>query len=66
MLQDTSSSARSLAPAQFGKVKPSGAQDVVWGRPVFRAPELPAPQLAFAPLPVRGQFFSGQRSAVAH
>jgi hypothetical protein len=66
MLQDTSSSARSPSPAQFGKIKPSCAQDVLWGRPVFRAPELSTPQLAFAPLPVRGQFFSGQRSAVAH
>ena len=66
MLQDNSSSARSLAPAKFGKVKPSFAQDVVWGRPVFRAPELSAPQLSFAPLPLPAQFFGGQRSAVAH
>jgi hypothetical protein len=66
MLQDKSSSARSFAPTQFGKVKPSCAQDVVWGRPVFRAPELPTPQLAFAPLPLPGQFFNGQRSAFAH
>jgi hypothetical protein len=66
MLQDNSSSARTFAPDQFGKVKASCAQDVVWGRPVFRAPELSAPQLTFAPLPLPSQFFGGPRSAIAH
>jgi hypothetical protein len=54
-----------LPPTQFGKVKQACAQDIVWGRPVFRAPDLPPPQLAFAPLPPRSQFFTG-RSAAAH
>jgi hypothetical protein len=64
MLRDNSSSARALVPAQFGKVKPNCAQDVVWGRPVFRAPELPAPRLSFEPLPLPAQFFGGPRSAI--
>jgi hypothetical protein len=65
MFPDASHSAQSLPPTKFGKVKPSGVQDVVWGRPVFRAPDLSPPQLAFLPLPLRGQFWSGHRPVAA-
>lgn len=32
-------------------VKQAWMQDVIWGRPVFRAPELPNPRKIFDPLP---------------
>jgi hypothetical protein len=64
MFPDASSPPPALPPTQFGKVKPASAQDIVWGRPVFRAPELPA--LAFAPLPLREQFFAVSRPATGH
>jgi hypothetical protein len=32
-------------------------QEVIWGRPVFRPPELTNPKLVFDPLPFRTQHF---------
>jgi hypothetical protein len=63
MSPDAARSQPSAPPSQFGKVKPASAQDIVWGRPVFRAPDLPPTTLAFQPWPERGQFFGGQRAA---
>jgi len=37
------------------------AQDIVWGRPIFHAPELPNPQVIHDPLPFRTQHFTAQR-----
>jgi hypothetical protein len=59
MPQDNSSSAQPQRPTEFGKLKPACAQDISWGRPVFRAPELPSPHVAFDPLPFRSGFNGG-------
>lgn len=32
-------------------VKPAWTQDMIWGRPVFKAPRLPNPRAVFDPLP---------------
>lgn len=58
MVQESSSPASRPVPTQFGKVKPAGARDIVWDRPVFRAPFLPSPQTAFERLPLRTHPFS--------
>lgn len=34
-----------------GVAKPGVLRDVLWGRPVFKAPHLPNPRAAFDPLP---------------
>lgn len=36
-----------------GRKKRTFSYDAAWGRPVFRAPELIAPQVVFDPLPFR-------------
>jgi len=55
-----SSPAAHAFPAQAGKTKPSLLQDIGWGRPVFRAPELPSPRIAFDPLPLPSHFSGGR------
>jgi hypothetical protein len=63
MTQPASSSASPTAPAQAGSGKRGYLQDIGWGRPVFRAPELPSPRVVFDPLPFRSHFSGGQRMA---
>jgi hypothetical protein len=41
------------------------ARDILWGRPIFRAPELPSPRVVFDPLPFRTQSPAGARFAAA-
>ncbi|MDD3179743.1 MAG: hypothetical protein PHQ04_05250 [Opitutaceae bacterium] len=38
-------------PPLLGSVKQALAGDLLWGRPVFKAPHLPNPRVAFDPLP---------------
>jgi hypothetical protein len=38
------------APA-FASVRPAILCDILWNRPVFKAPALPNPRIAFDPLP---------------
>jgi hypothetical protein len=57
------SSAQQTPTDSVAKVKPSCLQDIGWGRPVFRAPELPSPRVIFDPMPFRAAFSVGQRSA---
>lgn len=38
-------------PASLAPVKPALGRDVLWGRPIFKAPQLPHPRAAFDPLP---------------
>jgi hypothetical protein len=35
----------------FGTGKTVRARDVLWGRPIFKAPQLPNPRVVFDPLP---------------
>jgi hypothetical protein len=56
-------SAQQTPPAPAAKVKPGCLQDIGWGRPVFRAPELPSPGIVFDPMPFRAGFSIGQRPA---
>jgi hypothetical protein len=37
--------------SKLAGVKPAPIRDVLWGRPIFKAPQLPVPRLAFEPLP---------------
>jgi hypothetical protein len=62
MFHPTPSSASQTPPAHVAQVKPGFFQDIGWGRPVFRAPELPAPRV-FASLPHPSHFSGGQRMA---
>lgn len=50
MTQDSTYPARRDSSADFGKVKRE-VRDPVWDRPVFRAPLLPSPRIAFELLP---------------
>ncbi len=59
MHQDLNSLVRLPFPGTSGKKK-TFAYDTVWGRPVFRAPELLSPHVIFDPLPFR--FLSGDRT----
>lgn len=36
-------------------------RDIVWDRPIFRAPVLPNPRVIFDPLPFRTQLFGSLR-----
>ena len=38
-------------PAALATVKQALVRDVLWGRPVFKAPQLPNPRVVFDPLP---------------
>ncbi len=38
-------------PAAPATAKPGLLRDLLWGRPVFKAPALPNPRVAFDPLP---------------
>lgn len=44
-------SPRAEAPPPI-PIKQAWMQDIIWGRPVFRAPELPTPRRIFEPLPL--------------
>ncbi len=46
----TDSSANSLK-----QTKPALNRDVLWGRPLFKAPNLPNPRVVFDPLPFTAQ-----------
>ncbi|HVZ65693.1 MAG TPA: hypothetical protein VG936_14100 [Lacunisphaera sp.] len=35
----------------FGAVRPAILRDILWNKPVFKAPALPNPRIAFDPLP---------------
>ena len=63
MPQSVSSSAATLLPAEAGKDRRSCAQDILWGRPIFRAPDLPSPRVIFEPLPFRTQSFASAHYA---
>jgi hypothetical protein len=39
-------------------------KEIVWGRPVFRPPELVHPQVALDPLPFRTQSYTFHRASV--
>jgi len=41
----------SLRPAAQPPGRVADARDVLWGRPVFKAPALPNPRVVFDPLP---------------
>jgi hypothetical protein len=62
MPHPASSSAPHAQPAPAAPAKPGFFQDIGWGRPIFRAPELPAPRV-FASLPHPSHFSGGQRMA---
>lgn len=38
-------------PGSLVPVRPAMMRDVLWGRPLFKAPTLPNPRIAFDPLP---------------
>jgi hypothetical protein len=38
-------------PALHAPAKPALSRDVLWGRPLFKAPALPSPRINFDPLP---------------
>jgi hypothetical protein len=44
---------RPAAPpaALLGSVRPEAPRDILWSQPVFKAPVLPNPRIAFDPLP---------------
>jgi hypothetical protein len=63
MPHPASSFAYHTSPAQAGKVKTGCLVDIGWGRPVFKAPDLPSPRVIFDPLPFRSAFSGGQRQA---
>jgi len=44
---------RPAAPpaASLGSVRQATIRDILWNRPVFKAPLLPNPRIAFEPLP---------------
>jgi hypothetical protein len=44
---------RSFSPAMpsLGSVRPKLLRDVLWGRPLFKAPTLPVPHLPAEPMP---------------
>jgi len=44
---------RSVAPAagSLGTVRQALIRDILWNQPVFKAPALPNPRVAFDPLP---------------
>jgi len=42
---------RASRPRAPGTAKTGVLRDVLWGRPVFKAPHLPSPRAAFDPLP---------------
>jgi hypothetical protein len=47
---------RAASPASpLGAAKPALMRDVLWGRPLFKAPSLPNPRVAFDPLPFTAQ-----------
>lgn len=46
-------SSSSLNSTAHASVRGSCQRDIVWGRPVFRAPNLPSPRVIFDPLPFR-------------
>ena len=52
MFHHTPHTNRPTSAASAG-VKPSSPRDIVWDRPVFRAPALPSPRAIFDPLPFR-------------
>ena len=38
-------------PSPLVPMRPAMMRDVLWGRPLFKAPTLPNPRIAFDPLP---------------
>ncbi len=40
-----------IPPSARVPVRPAMLRDVLWGRPLFKAPTLPNPRLALDPLP---------------
>ena len=42
-------------PGPLASAKPALMRDVLWGRPLFKAPSLPNPRVAFDPLPFTAQ-----------
>ncbi len=43
--------AAAAKPAALGSVRQAILGDILWNRPVFKAPVLPNPRVAFDPLP---------------
>ena len=41
-------------------------EEILWGRPVFRPPELANPRVVFDPLPFRTQSFTPSRPGEGH
>ena len=39
------------APGTYGPVRQAIMRDILWNQPVFKAPALPNPRIAFDPLP---------------
>ncbi len=57
---------RSLNPSLatgslLGGQEQAALRDIVWDRPIFRAPALPNPRVVFDPLPFRTQLFNTAR-----
>lgn len=49
-------------PAQMlASVRQSSARDVLWNKPLFKAPALPNPRIAFDPLPFTAARITSQR-----
>ena len=52
-----------ISPAMLVPGRPTMKRDVLWGRPLFKAPKLPNPRLAFDPLPFTATRITHRSSA---
>jgi hypothetical protein len=39
-------------PGAIGSVRAPTVRDILWGRPLFKAPQLPSPRIVLDPLPL--------------
>jgi|GEM_PF-2362732 len=56
---------RKNTPANATPTKAGRTRDLIWGRPVFKAPTLPNPRTIFDPMPfidTRGSAFGSDRA----
>jgi hypothetical protein len=47
--------------APHAPARPDLGRDIMWGRPIFKAPMLPNPRVAFDPLPFTASRVTGTR-----
>jgi hypothetical protein len=55
----------SLAKGSNAQPKQGLLRDLVWGRPVFKAPALPNPRIEFEPLPFQAARVTAPRRSAA-